>query len=428
MKPGKINAKKRIVVIGGGSSGIGVAASIRKRVKDADITIVEPNDCHYYQPAWTLVGGGLFDIDKTQRAMRAVIPQDAEWIQDGVARINPAEKYLETREGRKISYDFLIVACGLVLRWDKIAGLEETLGLNGVTSNYRFDLAEYTWKLVREMKGGQAIFSQPALPIKCAGAPQKALYLSCDHWRRQGLLNNINVNFCLAGAAVFGIPQFVPPLSEYLKKYRAQINFRHNLVRVDGENRRATFSVDLDGEECREVTLSFDMLHVVPPQSAPAFISQSGLSDEAGWCDVDKFTLQHKRWHDIFAVGDCCSTPNAKTLAAARKQVVVAAENIAALIHGGPLTSYYDGYGSCPLTVEKGKVVLAEFGYDSQLLPTFPLLDATRPSRMAWWLKAWFLPKFYWAGMLRGIEWFAASKPCFPARSLGHSGGKKTGR
>ncbi|BEM87488.1 hypothetical protein SME46J_19580 [Serratia marcescens] len=411
MKPEKINTLKKVVVIGGGSSGIGVIASIRKRVKDADITVVEPNDCHYYQPAWTLVGGGLFDISKTQRAMRDVIPSGVSWLQDSVVRVDPDETYIETRQGKRVSYDFLIVACGLVLRWDKIEGLEETLGFNGVTSNYRFDLAEYTWKLVREMQGGKAIFSQPTLPIKCAGAPQKALYLSCDHWRRQGALNNINVNFCLAGTAVFGVPQFVPPLTDYLKKYRAQVNFRHNLVRVEGKRRQAIFALDSDEEEKREVTLPFDMLHVVPPQSAPAFIAQSGLSDGSGWCDVDKFTLQHKRWQTIFAVGDCCATPNAKTLAAARKQVVVVAENIAALINGAPPTAHYDGYGSCPLTVEKGKVVLAEFGYDSKLLPTFPLLDNTQPSRMAWWLKAWFLPRFYWAGMLRGVEWLAKSKP-----------------
>ncbi|ELL0335733.1 FAD-dependent oxidoreductase, partial [Serratia marcescens] len=216
MKPEKITPQKSVVIIGGGSSGIGIAASIRKRVKDIDITIVEPNDCHYYQPAWTLVGGGLFDITKTRRSMHAVLPSGTAWIQDSVVRVEPSQKYIETRQGQKINYDFLIVACGLILRWDKIEGLEETLGLNGVTSNYRFDLAEYTWQLVREMKGGQAIFSQPPLPIKCAGAPQKALYLSCDYWRRQGILNNINVNFCLAGAAVFGIPQFVPPLTEYL--------------------------------------------------------------------------------------------------------------------------------------------------------------------------------------------------------------------
>lgn len=411
MKPEKINTQKKVVVIGGGSSGISVVASIRKRVKGIDITVIEPGDCHYYQPAWTLVGGGLFDINKTRRSMRAIIPPGTAWIQDSVVRVEPGPKYVETRQGQKINYDFLIVACGLVLRWDKIEGLEETLGMNGVTSNYRFDLAEYTWKLVREMQGGEAIFSQPPIPIKCAGAPQKALYLSCDHWRRQGVLNNINVNFCLAGAAVFGVPQFVPPLTDYLKKYRAQVNFRHNLVRVDGQRRQATFSLDGDEEGKREVTLPFDMLHVVPPQSAPAFISQSGLSDESGWCDVDKFTLRHKQWQTIFAVGDCCATPNAKTLAAARKQVVVVAENIAAQLNGAPDAARYDGYGSCPLTVEKGKVVLAEFGYDSKLLPTFPLFDNTHPSRMAWWLKAWFLPKFYWAGMLRGVEWFAKSKP-----------------
>ena len=410
MNLNSINKTPKIVVIGGGSAGISVISSLRKRVRHASFTIIEPGDYHYYQPAWTLVGGGLYDIKKTQRPMRTVIPTGVEWCKDRVCRVVPDEKYVMTEQGETVTYNFLIIACGLVLRWGDITGLEETLGRNGVTSNYRFDLAEYTWHLVKGLKQGKAIFSQPPMPIKCAGAPQKALYLSCDHWLRTGALRNVDVSFCLAGQAVFGVAKYVPPLKEYLEKYHAKVDFGHNLIRVDGERRLATFTVSHEGEATDEVTLPFDMLHVVPPQSAPAFIRDSGLSDSAGWCDVDKYTLQHNRWPDIFSAGDCCSTPNAKTAAAVRKQVVVVADNIAALIRNNQPESRYDGYGSCPLTVEKGKVVLAEFGYDGRLMPTFPFIDSSRPGRLAWWLKAWFLPRFYWAGMLRGIEWFTRSK------------------
>ncbi|RQM39518.1 NAD(P)/FAD-dependent oxidoreductase [Erwinia psidii] len=402
-------SSQRLVVIGGGSAGTGLIASIKKRVKKLAVTLIEPQDKHYYQPAWTLVGGGLFDIRKTYRAMQDVIPKNTVWIKDSVVLINPEEKYVMTAGGEKIPYDYLIIACGLTLRWDKIAGLEETLGRNGVTSNYRFELASYTWKLVQGLRQGKAIFTQPAMPVKCAGAPQKALYLSADYWLKQQCLDDIDTEFCLAGQAVFGVAEFVPVLKHYLEKYRAHIRYAHNLIRVDGENRLATFAVTTPDNKTSEVTKPFDMLHVVPPQTPPTFIADSGLGDVGGWCDVNRFTLQHPRWPTIFSLGDCCSAPNAKTAAAARKQIVVVAENLHAMLRGKTAHTHYDGYGSCPLTVERGKVVLAEFGYDNTLLPTFPF-NLQQPSRFAWWLKVWFLPRFYWSGMLRGIEWFAKSK------------------
>lgn len=405
-----MNKTPRIVVIGGGSAGISVISSLINRINSADITLIEPAEYHYYQPAWTLVGGGLFDIKKTRRLMSDVIPSGVRWCKDKVSQVVPDERRVVTENGETISYDYLIVACGLILRWSDIEGLEEALGKNGVTSNYRFDLAEYTWQLVKGLDSGKVIFSQPPMPIKCAGAPQKALYLSCDRWRKSGALKAIDVSFCLAGQAVFGVEKYVPALTKYLQKYHAKVQFGHNLIRVDGERRLATFAVNHPSGESKEVTLAYDMLHVVPPQSAPAFIKESGLADSAGWCDVDKYTLQHQRWPNIFSAGDCTSTPNAKTAAAVRKQVVVVAKNIAALIGNHQLDAHYDGYGSCPLTVEKGKVVLAEFGYDGKLLPTFPFIDSSRPGRLAWWLKAWFLPRFYWAGMLRGVEWFTKCK------------------
>lgn len=402
--------RSRLIVIGGGSSGIGVIASIKKRLKNISITLIEPGEQHYYQPAWTLVGAGLYDINKTGRPMADVIPAGVAWVKKAVTKVCPEDKFIITDAGDKIHYDHLIIASGLVLRWDKVGGLEETLGKNGVTSNYRFDLAPYTWSLVRNLKKGKAIFCQPEMPVKCAGAPQKALYLSCDQWQKQGCLKNIDVGFFLAGQVIFGVSEFVPPLRSYLQEYQASVNFRHNLTRVNGEKKLATFTVTSEAGATHEVTLPFDMLHVVPPQTAPAFIAQSGLGDANGWCEVNKHTLQHVRWQNIFSLGDCCSTPNAKTAAAARKQIVVVAENLVKVLKNVVPDSRYDGYGSCPLTVEKGKVVLAEFGYDNKLLPTFPLNPA-RPSRLAWWLKAWFLPRFYWAGMLRGVEWFAKSKP-----------------
>lgn len=393
-----------VVVMGGGAAGIGICASLLKRDSTLIIAIIEPSDKHYYQPAWTLVGGGSFDINKTMRPMSAVMPGKATWIRQAATGFEPVNNLVLLADGNKIVYQQLIVCPGLRLAWERIEGLQETLGQNGVTSNYRFDLAPYTWSLVQKLKAGKALFTQPAMPIKCAGAPQKAMYLSCDHWLRSKVLNNIEVEFNNAGAVLFGVASYVPPLMEYVKRYNAKLAFNSNLVKVDGPKKTAYFDVkDADGV-VTQVQKSFDFLHVVPPQTAPDFIKQSTLADSAGWCEVDQATLQHPRYPNIFALGDVCSAPNAKTAAAARKQIVVVADNLMALRARKPLPKKYDGYGSCPLTVEKGKVILAEFGYGGKLLPTFPL-DSTVPRRSAWFLKATMLPWIYWNCMLKGREW-----------------------
>ncbi|PIB48487.1 pyridine nucleotide-disulfide oxidoreductase [Pseudomonas sp. 2588-5] len=393
-----------IVVIGGGSAGIGLLASLLKRDPHLNIILIEPSDHHSYQPAWTLVGGGAYDLKKTRRPLADVLPNGVTWVQAAVTEVLPDEQTLILDSGQRVSWQNLIVCPGLRLAWEKIEGLQDTLGKHGVTSNYSYQHAAYTWQLVQQLKGGKAIFTQPAMPIKCAGAPQKAMYLSCDHWLRQGVLKNIDVEFNLAGAALFGVATFVPPLMKYVEKYNARLAFNANLVKVDGPARKAWFEVkDAEGN-ARVEEKSFDLLHVVPPQVSPDFIRQSPLADAAGWCEVNPHSLQHLRYPHIFGLGDVCGTTNAKTAAAVRKQIVVVAENLLALRKQAPLPLKYDGYGSCPLTVEKGKVVLAEFGYGGKLLPTFPL-DPTQARRSMWFLKATLLPWFYWNGMLKGREW-----------------------
>ena len=343
-----------IVVIGGGSAGIGLLASLLKRDPQLNITLIEPNDYHCYQPAWTLVGGGAYDLKKTRRPLADVLPNGVAWVQAAVAELLPDEQTLVLDNGQRVSWNNLIVCPGLRLAWEKIDGLEQTLGQNGVTSNYSYEHAAYTWQLVQQLQGGKAIFTQPAMPIKCAGAPQKAMYLSCDHWLKQGNLKNIDVEFNLAGAALFGVATFVPPLMKYVEKYNARLAFNANLVKVDGPARKAWFEVkDAEGKATVEEK-SFDLLHVVPPQVAPDFIRQSSLADPAGWCEVNPHSLQHLRYPHIFGLGDVCGTTNAKTAAAVRKQIVVVAENLLALRKQAPLPLKYDGYGSCPLTVEKG--------------------------------------------------------------------------
>mgnify|MGYP003145032453 FL=1 len=395
-----------VVIVGGGSAGIATAASMLKRNRKISLAIIDPADDHYYQPGWTMVGGGAFSAEFTHRKEKDLIPSGAQWIKSAATSFDPENNAVMTTDGQEIRYDVLIVCPGIKLDWAAIDGLPETLGKNGVTSNYRFDLAPYTYRLVKDMSHGTALFTQPPMPIKCAGAPQKAMYLSCSKWERAGVLGNIDVQFHNTGPVLFGVQEYVPALMEYIERYDAHLNLESRLVAVDGPGKIATFE-QKRGEQTERVEVAFDMIHVVPPQMAPDFIRSSPLAAESGFVDVDPATLRHAKYANIFALGDACSAPNAKTMAAVRKQAPVVAVNALAALDGRPPVADYDGYGSCPLTVERGKVVLAEFGYGGKLLPSFPnwLIDGTRPSRLSWLLKDTILPPVYWHGMLKGREW-----------------------
>ena len=398
-----------VVIVGGGAAGIATAASLLARSPGLDIAIIDPADTHYYQPGWTMVGAGVFDAPFTARAMGAVLPHGVHWIKAAVAAFEPERNAVVLEGSRVIHYKQLIVCPGLKLDWQGIEGLSETLGRNGVTSNYRYDLAPYTWELVQQLRGGKAIFTQPPMPIKCAGAPQKAMYLSADHWRKQGVLSNIDIQFCNAGAVLFGVADYVPALMAYVETYGIHLNFGRTLVSVDGIAKKATFSQSQADGTKETITQDFDMIHVVPPQKAPDFIRSSPLADAAGWVEVDPATLRHKRYENVFALGDVSNTTNAKTAAAARKQAPVVAHNVLVALHQAKGQAHYDGYGSCPLTVERGKIVLAEFTYGGKVAPSFPkwLIDGTKPSALAWYLKERILPPLYWDAMLKGREWMA---------------------
>lgn len=403
------DARFDVVIVGGGAAGISVASSLLSRKSDLEIAIIDPADVHYYQPGWTMVGGGIFEASDTAKTMGSLIPKGVHWIKSAVAAFEPKDNAVVLDGCRVVKYGRLVVCPGLKLDWHKVEGLVDTLGKNGVTSNYRYDMAPYTWHLVQTMKAGRALFTQPPMPIKCAGAPQKAMYLSADHWLKSGTLDKIDIQFMNAGGVLFGVKDYVPALMNYVKRYDAGLNFFHNLVAVDGPGKKAVFEVKEPEKDPRQVEVEFDMMHVTPPQTAPDFIRVSPLADAAGWVDVDQSTLRHKTFDNIWSLGDVMNAPNAKTAAAARKQAPVVAENIVSDIAGHSATAQYDGYGSCPLTVERGKIVLAEFGYGGTLLPSFPrwLVDGTKPTRTAWLLKERILPPIYWRAMLRGKEWLA---------------------
>lgn len=396
-----------ILIIGGGSAGITVAARLTRALDRPDIALIEPSDKHFYQPLWTLVGAGVVKKEATVRNEANYIPKGVHWIKDRAEEIDPDENTVTTKSGQELTYDYLVVAPGIQLNWSAVKGLKENLGTNGICSNYAFETAEYTWETLRQFKGGNAVFTNALGQVKCGGAPQKIMYLAEDYFRRHGLRDRAKVIGAFAGTKLLGVPEINETLERIVLERGIDMRFHHNLVEIRAERKEAVFDVrdPTSGEVVRQAVIPFDMIHVTPPQSAPDFIRRSKLAyrdgPDEGWVKVDKHTLQHPDYPNVFTLGDVAALPTAKTGAAVRKQAPVLVKNLLAVMAEKTLEATYDGYSSCPLLTGYGKLVLAEFTYGNAYKPTFPV-DQTKERLDMYLLKRYVLPQLYWHGMMRG--------------------------
>ena len=391
----------QIVIVGGGNAGISLAAQLLRKNRALDIAIVDPADKHYYQPAWTLVGGGTFDIAQTVRDEASVIPAGAHWIKQKATGFLPEQNRVTLDDGF-VEYDYLVVCPGIQLNWDAIKGLRETLGKNGVCSNYSFESAPYTFECIKNFKGGKALFHSPSTPVKCGGAPHKIMYLATDYFRKHGLLPKSDVQYWSGGSRLFAIPKYEKTLLEVVKRGNIKLHFQYNLTEIDGPNKRATFVGFGEHNKGEVQEVEFDMIHVTPPQSAPDFVRNSPLANAGGWVEVDKSSLQHLRYANIFSLGDASSLPTSKTGAAIRKQAPVVVTNLLDVMAGRKPSASYLGYTSCPIVTGYGKLMLAEFDYNNDPVETFPF-DQSKERWSMYQLKKQVLPRLYWSAILKGL-------------------------
>jgi sulfide:quinone oxidoreductase len=416
----------QILIIGGGNAGLSVASQLLRKRSNLKIAIVDPSEKHYYQPAWTLVGAGIFDVNKTVRNEKDFIPKNTTWIKEAVSEFEPTANKVKCVSGTEITYDYMIVCPGIQLDWNKIKGLKETLGQNNVSSNYDFNSAPYTWEMIKNFKGGTAVFTNPSTPIKCGGAPHKIMYLAVDYWRKKGILDKCDVHYVSGATVIFGVPEYKATLEKVLLNGNIKVHYSANTIAIDGNNKTIEFETKNtefvkqslsksaagcysiaegnDADSVSRVTMNFDLCHSVPPQSAPDFIKNSPLRDQAnalGYVEIDKNTMQHSRFPNVFALGDCTNAPCSKTGAAIRKQAPVVVTNLLEVMDKKALTATYDGYSACPIPTQYGKLMLAEFDYTNKPKMTFPF-DQAKPRWTMWLLKTKVLPWLYWNKILKG--------------------------
>lgn len=389
----------QVVIVGGGTAGITVAAQLTKGWgRKMDVAVVDPAEKHYYQPLWTLVGAGLAKKESTQRSEASVIPKRTTWIKEAVAEFFPEKNMLKTKSGQEITYDYLVVAAGLQINWGKIPGLKESIGKDGVCSNYSYETVDTTWEAIRNFKGGTALFTNPSGAVKCGGAPQKIMYLADDRFREAGIRDKTKIIYTSALPNIFAVDKYRLTLEKVIERKNIECRFCQELVELKPATKEAVVK-NLDTGEMS--TIRYDLIHVTPPMGPPDFISHSPLADSGGWVEVDSKTLQHTRYPNIFGIGDCSNLPTSKTGAAIRKQAPVVTANLLASIAKKPLVAHYDGYTSCPLVTGIGKLVLAEFNYKKVPEETFPV-DQSKERWSMWILKRYLLPIMYWHGMLKG--------------------------
>ena len=393
--------KARIVIVGAGSGGISVASRLLRENKQLEhqILIIDPQKKHYYQPLWTLVGGGAAQKEQTERDQSSVIPEGANWLAERVSSFTPDKNELITEEGTKVTYEYLVVAAGIQLNWSKVPGLKESIGTDGVCSNYEYQYVDSTWANIKNFKGGNAIFTMPNTPVKCGGAPQKIMYLAEQYFRKSGVRDQTKVIFATASPSIFSVEKYRKTLEGIIQEREIETKFQRHLTSIDSKNKNAVFT---NLETGKEEVLSYDMIHVTPPMGPPEFLEKSPLAAENGWIAADQYTLQHPVYGNVFSLGDCANLPTSKTGAAIRKQAPVVAENILYAMNNEPLAAKYDGYSSCPIVTGYGSLILAEFDYDNYPVETFPF-DQSKERLSMYLMKKHMLPALYWNGMLKGL-------------------------
>lgn len=416
--------KHKVVVIGGGTGGLAAANQIYNLFKakdqtlaDGDIAIVDSNPNHDYQPGWTIVGSGLGDKASFRRPLDSLIPKNFAHVNAQASAFEPGTNQVVLSDGSKIGYDFLVVAPGIQINWGNVKGLPEALKdplAHNVGSIYSYDTVDKVWAMIERFQGGQgeAIFTQPFGPVKCAGAPQKINYMADWYWKDQK--RDIHSTFITGMPTMFSQPMYAGKLNELRKSKGIDGHFNTNLVEVKTDSKTAVFDV-LDGANKGEkLELQYGFLHVTPPMGPPDVIKKSPLADSVGWVDVNDFTLQHKKFENVFGLGDASSLPTSKTAAAITGQAPVLAHNLVTLMTTGKLGgALYDGYTSCPIFTGRGSLLLAEFKYNTELAETFSAFtNQSVPNRAFYHLTKDIFPRVYFNNLVKGT-WYGR-KTIFP--------------
>ncbi len=426
-----VDVKGKILIIGGGAAGCSFAARLMRRIAGPDITLIDPSDRQYYQPGFTFIAAGIFSPDEVWKPQSACIPGGVKWVKDSVVALDPERRTARTAKGETYTYDYLVLTPGLKLCWDRVEGISrETLGEGNAHCIYDFEGAKRIWPAIDSLtsKGGKFVFTDTYTKHKCGGAPKKICMLTEHLSRRKGTRDECRIDYFCSEKALYDVPYYTPRLLQLYDErgIGLQVDTRvsgidtsakkvylekHGKVKAMEYDEALGRDVEKEQTTVKPFVEDYDLLSFVPPQSAPDFVRESGLSwtegklAADGWVMVDKETLVHRKFHNVICLGDCAGIPTSKTSSAIRMQLPVAVANLLDIMQGKEPSHKYNGYACCPIVTDYGHVLLCEFDYDKKPVITFPfsLLDMSREQYAAWLLKKHILKPMFFNGMLKGL-------------------------
>jgi sulfide:quinone oxidoreductase len=403
-----VRTRAHIVIAGAGAAGLALANQLVRRLDGARITLIDPRREHWYQPGFTLVGAGLKDAAYPVSTTAEWVPPGATLIEASVAEVDPEARRVTTSAGQVIDYDYLMATTGCVLDFDSIDGFDRSLiGRNGMAALYAGPQEAAASARLQDAfvaKGGVGLFFRPETEMKCAGAPLKYAFLTDDRLRRSGRREDSELIYVAPQASLFGVPIVAEKVRMLFGDRGIETRFGRTLTAIDPERRVATFALADGGTE----DIAYDFTNVIPPMRVCSPFRQSSLAWQEGpwahdgWIEVDKHTMRHRRYPDVFAVGDAAGVPKGKTAASVKWQTPVAVDQLVAEIAGTESTASYNGYTSCPLITRIGRAMLVEFDYDNNLVPSFPGVIAPLEELWITWLMKEIALKPTYLAMIRG--------------------------
>jgi sulfide:quinone oxidoreductase len=396
-----IQTNAHIVIAGSGLGGVALANRLMRMLNGVKITIIDAKEEHNYQPGYTLVATGVWPVEKVRERNADYHPSGVTWKKAMVSGFDPESNMVTTSTGEKIKYDFLVVATGVHLDYGLIEGMDvHAIGQNGLMSVYPSPQAAVaTWSVMEAFakKGGQAIMTLPATPLKCAGAPLKMTFMLRDRLAQAGTLSQSKIQFQSALTNVFGVKVVNDNVLKRWSDLGINVGYEQTLNSIDLSARKAAFT-QKSGEV---LTVPYDVIHIVPPMRAPDSVKNSPLAWQSGplavggWLEVDKSTLQHTRYKNVFGIGDINGTPRGKTAATIKKSAPIVANNLVQAIQQKESNMNFDGYTSCPLITREGSAMLIEFDYEGKLTPSIPFIEPLQDSYFAWLMKYSMLKPAY---------------------------------
>jgi len=393
--------QKRLLVLGAGTAGTMIVNRLRRRLDaaDWDITVVDQDDVHHYQPGYLFVPFGTYSPEQITRSRHATLANGVDFVIGDVDRVDAATNTVVLTDGRTLGYDYLVIASGTTPRPDQTPGMLGSEWRRSIFDFYTLDGAKALAEALKNFDHGRLVVHITDMPIKCPVAPLEFTFLA-DAWlRERGVRDRVEIVYVTPLPGAFTKPTCSTTLGYMLDERKIALETDYMVERIDVEN-KALVSYD-------EREVPFDLLVTIPLNMGADFVARSGLGDELNFVPVDKHTLQSKANPNIFAIGDASDIPASKAGSVAHFAVEIFTDNFLELIAGKPMTGSFDGHANCFIEAGDGKGLLIDFNYDTEplkgkyplpLVGPMSLLKETRANHAGKLAFRWI----YWNVLLPG--------------------------